>query len=90
MNSVTVLDRDQDWHKRGIREAICIRVNKLDLNQDQGRALLPHIWDQLLQSRVSKFKKNHDSVTAVIVIKVLVRTESLTLLKKIIALFSKV
>ena len=57
MNSVTVLDKDQDWHKRGIREAIYIRVNKPDLNRDQGRVLLSHTWDQLLQSRVSKFNQ---------------------------------
>ena len=50
-----------------------IWVASSDLSIELGRK-----WHQLLQS---KFKK-HDSVIAVIVIKVLVRTESLTLLKK--------
>ena len=57
MDTVEVLDRDDDWQRRGVREAIYIRVNKPDLNRDQGRYQLPHSWDNLLWSRVSKVEK---------------------------------
>ena len=57
METVAVLDRDKDWYRRGVREAIYIRVNKPDLNRDQGRTRLSHSWDPLLQSRVSEFKR---------------------------------
>ena len=42
LDNVEVLDREQDWRKRGIREAIYIRVNKPDPNRDQGRFNLHH------------------------------------------------
>ena len=57
METVTVLDREKDWYRRGVREAIYIRVNKPNLNRDQGRTRLSHSWDPLLQSRVSEFKR---------------------------------
>ena len=61
-----ILDREQDWRKRGIWEAIYIRVNKPDLNRDQGRFNLHHAWDNLLWSRVSRFnireKRDYNSL----------------------------
>ena len=54
---ILVLDREKDWYRRGVREAIYIRVNKPNLNRDQGRTRLSHSWDPLLQSRVSEFKR---------------------------------
>ena len=54
---VEVLDREDRWIERGIKEAIYIRVHRPDLSRDTGRYLLPHIWDNLLRSRVAK---SHD------------------------------
>ena len=51
---VEVLDHEDRWIERGIKEAIYIRVHRPDLNRDTGRYLLPHIWDNLLRSRVVK------------------------------------
>ena len=51
---VEVLDHEDRWIERGIKEAIYIRVHRPDLNRDTGRYLLPHIWDNLLRSRVAK------------------------------------
>ena len=54
MDSVQILDREERWFERGVKEAIHIRVNQPDLNRDGGRFQLPHVWDGLLQSSVSK------------------------------------
>ena len=51
---VEVLDHEDRWIERGIKEAIYIRVHRPDLNRDTGRYLLPYIWDNLLRSRVAK------------------------------------
>ena len=49
-----VLDHEDRWIERGIKEAIYIRVHRPDLNRDTRRYLLPHIWDNLLRSLVAK------------------------------------
>ena len=38
---------DENWLKRGIREAIEIKKRKPDLNLDEGRYYLPRIYDNL-------------------------------------------
>ena len=34
---VQILDKETDWFRRGVKEAIYIRTHKIDLNRDQGR-----------------------------------------------------
>ena len=72
METVAVLDRDKDWYRSGVREAIYIRVNKPDLNRDQGRTRLGTHYC----SHACRSLKDLDRVTVVIVIKALVRAES--------------
>ena len=50
LDNIQILDRDEDWLRRGIKEAIYIRALKPDLNRDGGRHQLPTIWDVTLQS----------------------------------------
>jgi len=47
--NIKVLDRDNNWRKRGIREAIQIRTRTTELNRDEGRHRLSHAWDDILQ-----------------------------------------
>ena len=51
-SNIKVLDRDQNWLERGIREAIYIRALKPTLNRHKGRYTLPAVWDQVLKSHV--------------------------------------
>ena len=44
---ITALTYDENWWKRGIREAIEIKKRKPDLNLDEGRYYLPRIYDNL-------------------------------------------
>ena len=43
-----MLDREDDWFARGVREAIHIRAHHPSLNKDGGRYQLPHILDSLI------------------------------------------
>ena len=43
---------DNRKFKRGVKEAIYIRVAELNLNKDGGRYLLPAVWTHLLRGRV--------------------------------------
>ena len=45
---------DQNWHDRGIKEAIYIRALKPSINRDQGRHLLPPNYDSLLQQHIKR------------------------------------
>ena len=45
LDKIKILDRDDDWLKRGIKESIYIRALKPDLNRDGGRHHLPSVWD---------------------------------------------
>jgi hypothetical protein len=47
---ISILDQEQDWFKRGIKESIYIRLHKPTLNKDGGRHNLDPIWDSLLSS----------------------------------------
>jgi hypothetical protein len=45
-----VLDKEEDWHKRGVKEAIWERIKEPTLNKKGGlRFNLPHTWDRALQ-----------------------------------------
>ena len=45
LQNIKILDRDEDWQRRGIKESIYIRALKPDLNRDGGRHHLPSVWD---------------------------------------------
>ena len=45
---------DQNWHDRGIKEAIYIRALKPSINRDQGRHTLPPNFDSLLLQRIKR------------------------------------
>ena len=53
----TILDREEQWHRRGIKEAVWERVEKPSLNKRGGlRFNLSHAWDRaikLIPSRLS-------------------------------------
>ena len=60
-DKVQVLDREDDWYRRGVREAIHIHRRGSDLNRDRGRHYLPPAYHNLISrdkhsecSRVSK------------------------------------
>ena len=49
MESVQILDWEDDWTTRGIKESIYIRMLHLDLNAVRGRHHLCGIWDNFLE-----------------------------------------
>ena len=49
MKDIVIIDRDERWFERGVREAIWERVEKPSLNKHGGlRFQLSHAWDQSL------------------------------------------
>ena len=57
ITDATILDKEEQWHRRGIKEAIWERVEEPSLNKKGGlRYNLPHAWDRaikLIPSRLS-------------------------------------
>ena len=49
----SVLCTEENWFKRGVKEAIAIKKIKPTLNKDQGRYHLSKIYDKLIQSSVT-------------------------------------
>ena len=43
-----ILDSDQNWFQRGIRETIYIRAQKPNLNRNTGRYTIPVVWDTII------------------------------------------
>ena len=43
-----IVDKDNNWRKRGIRESIHIRRYNPRLNRDEGRHRLSHAWDDVI------------------------------------------
>ena len=83
-----ILDREDDWFARGVREAIHIRTHHASLNKDGGRYQLPHIWDSLIREHITWY------VPVLIVNKAAAAAESFMQLKhsvlKLIILFMKI
>ena len=54
-----ILDKEESWFERGVREAIYERVEKPSLNKPGGlRFNLAHIWDRALQDIPSRLLKH--------------------------------
>ena len=47
-----ILDRDQRWLHRGIKEAVYIRAHRPTLNASPGRYQLPTVWNRIISSHV--------------------------------------
>ena len=54
LEEVKILDREQRYFERGVKEAIYIRVNQPLLNKDGGRYKLSRVNDPILGSHVRK------------------------------------
>ncbi len=48
---VKILDREDRWYERGVREAAHIRLERPSLNRDAGRFQLPGIYNHLLRTK---------------------------------------
>ena len=48
----TVLCTEENWYKRGVKEAIAIKKLKPSLNKDQGRYHLSSLYDEFIRSSV--------------------------------------
>ena len=47
-DNIQVLEREPDWFRRGVKEAICIETTGADLNRDRGRHQLAPAYRRLL------------------------------------------
>ncbi|KAI8510832.1 hypothetical protein Bbelb_117480 [Branchiostoma belcheri] len=71
LDKVRILDTEQDYFVRGVKEAIYIRAHQPSLNRDGGRYRLPATFDALLTSsrfRLPENKPGIDSITGVCVV----------------------
>jgi len=59
---IIILGYEQNWWKRGVKEAIDIRKIKPTLNKDQGRYHLGHIWTKLIEEEEIGAEKRRSSV----------------------------
>ena len=57
IENFSIVGREDQNHKRAIKEALFIRVNNPSLNRNIGKFHLPHIWDEVLFN-TSKLKLN--------------------------------
>ena len=59
---IIILDREQKWHERGVKEAIWERVEKPSLNKTGGlRFHLSHTWDRALRGIPSRLSSRDPS-----------------------------
>ena len=54
-DNISVLDREQGWFQRGVKEAIYIAALNPTLNRDRGRHQLPATYSSLVQSHCREF-----------------------------------
>ncbi|XP_072021883.1 uncharacterized protein [Amphiura filiformis] len=62
-DNVRVLDRESDWYRRGVREAIHIKRRDCNLNRDQGRHILPLSYDNIIKSCDPRNTSGHVTTT---------------------------
>ena len=55
----TILCTEEDWFKRGVKEAIAIRKIQPTLNQDDGRYHLPAMYNKLIRNSVTLNTPRH-------------------------------
>ncbi|XP_038055844.1 uncharacterized protein LOC119727843 [Patiria miniata] len=59
---VVILDKEEQWHKRGIKEAIWERVEQPTLNKRGGlRFNLSHAWDRAIQGIPSRLTRDQST-----------------------------
>ena len=49
-DSARIVAKEADWKMRGIKGAISIRCEKENMNRDDGRYTLSHLYDDLLKT----------------------------------------
>ena len=54
LSDFTILSRESDYFKRGIKESIYIRGLSPSINREEARHPLPHIYDSIIQKTVKK------------------------------------
>ena len=47
-DSAKIVQREENWFVRGVKESIWIRKTPDNINRDEGRHILPHLYDDLL------------------------------------------
>jgi hypothetical protein len=55
---ITILDKENNRHTRGIRESIQIRALNPTLNADQGPHKLPHCYNNIIRDRITPTAKH--------------------------------
>ena len=48
--TIKAITYDNNWHRRGYKEALEIRRRHPNLNQDQGRTFIPHIYGRVIDA----------------------------------------
>ena len=51
--NIKIIEKEEDWFKRGVKEAVHIRANKCNLNRDRGRHHLPAVYNPSIRSHVT-------------------------------------
>ena len=47
-DSARIVVKESDWRTRGIKESITIRKNPQNINSNESKHLLPHLYNDLL------------------------------------------
>ena len=62
VSDATILDKEEQWHRRSIKEAIWERVEEPSLNKKGGlRFNLSHAWDRAIKLIPSHLSHEHSS-----------------------------
>ena len=62
IKDATILDKEEQWHRRGIMEAIWERVEEPSLNKKEGlRYNLSHAWDRAIKLIPGRLSHDHSS-----------------------------